>query len=87
MLTDLFRTQMWNLCHSIVIVSYLSLLIQEAKLTSLDPVPKRRVSAFMKKSVRHIIRPFILSVQVITVQRMYHNSLDYENFNDFYLVA
>ena len=78
---------MWNLCHSIVIVSYLSLLIQEAKLTSLDPVLKRRVSAFMKKSVRHIIRPFILSVQVITVQRMYHNSLDYENFNDFYLVA
>ena len=78
---------MWNLYHSVVVVSYSSLLIQKAKLTFLDPVPKRHVSAFMKKSVPHITRPFILSVQVITAQRMYHNSLDYENFNDFYLVA
>ena len=78
---------MWNLCHSVVVVSHLSLLIQEAKLTLLDPVPKRHVSAFMKKSVPHITRPFILSVQVITAQRMYHNSLDYEIFNNFHLVA
>ena len=39
----------------------------------------------MKKSVLHITRPCILSVQVITVQRMYHNRLDHEIFNNFFL--
>lgn len=78
---------MWNLCHSIVVVSYLSLPFQQAKLTVLDPVPKRHVLAFMKKSVPHITKPFTLSVQVITVQRMYHVSLDYQNFINFYVVA
>ena len=86
-LTDLYRTQMWNLCHSIVVVSYLSLPFLRAKLTLLDPVPKRHVLAFMKKSVPHITRLFILSVQVITAQRMYHHSRDYRNFVNFYLVA
>ena len=70
-------------CHR----KLLLLSINKVKLTFSDPVPKRRVSACMKKFVPHITRPFILSVQVITVQRMYHNVLDHQNLTNFCLVA
>ena len=72
---------MWNLCHSVVIVSYFIYPTQEVKLTVLDLAPKRHVLVFMKKFVQPITRHFISLVRAIIAQRTYYEELcSKENF-------